>query len=357
LFTGPSILPTVAGLTPIEGSGTRMMWFPNKAAIRAGNINGTQWNEANLGQYSTAFGRNSTASGQYATSLGVGNTVTGNLGATALGSNNLVSGSNATGIGFVLTAQSYGSLVVGRYNTVSGNPTTWVATDPLFVIGNGTSSAPNDALVIKKNGDAIFDANTYVDGNATINNNTVINGTTNLNSDANISGTTSLLGPANVYNTLTIKNNNELIAEKSSGITPSINLVPLGVVKFSATFDRSDLDHCNSSFVNLAGNFISASSGGCSDNTGFTSKMGINLFFDSLQVSPYHEVIAVPSIFFNGDGGATTTWNSQLTATGSEVEKNNMSKPYRFNAYMHSSDWGTFGTYTVKGTVMFYGIR
>ena len=352
LFSGPSPLPAVAGSTPTTGAGTRMLWFAAKAAIRAGGVSGIEWNETNIGQYSTAFGRNTIASGQYSTSLGVGSTVTGNGGATALGSNNVVSGTVSTGIGFAVTAQSYGSLVIGRYNTIAGNGTTWIATDPLFVIGNGTQAAPNNALIIKKNGDAYFDANTTTNGNA------IINGTTNMNGDANMVGTTALFGPSNVYNTVTIKNNKEIIAEKSAGAAPLINLVPLGIVKFSATFDRSTLDDCYSSYTNLAGNFVTSSSGGCSDLTGLNSKMGISLFFDPVQAALYTEVIALPSIFFDADGGANTTWNSKLSATGSEVSKNGVTlKPYRFDAFMHSADWGTFGTYLVRGTVMFYGIR
>jgi hypothetical protein len=39
---------------PIEGAGTRFMWYASKAALRAGQINGTQWDDANIGLYSTA---------------------------------------------------------------------------------------------------------------------------------------------------------------------------------------------------------------------------------------------------------------------------------------------------------------
>lgn len=353
LFSAPFALPAVAGPTPITGAGTRLMWFSPKAAFRAGTVSGVEWNETNIGQYSTAFGRNTIASGQYSTSFGVGSTVSGNGGATALGSNNSVSGSIATGIGFAVNAQSYNSLVIGRYNAIAGNATSWVPGDPLFVVGNGASTAePNNAFIIRKNGNAYFDANTTTNGNA------IISGTTNMNGDANIVGTTSLFGPTNVYNTVTVKNNKEIIGEKSTGTAPLINLVPLGIVKFSAVFDRSTLDDCSSSFTNLSGNFIISSYGGCTDLTGLTSKMGITLIFDPAQAALYTEVIAAPSIFYNADGGSSTAWNSKLSATGTEVSNNDVTlKPYRFDAYMHSSDWGTFGTYRVRGTVIFYGIK
>ena len=352
LFSGPSPLPAVAGSTPTTGAGTRMLWFAAKAAIRAGGVSGIEWNETNIGQYSTAFGRNTIASGQYSTSLGVGSTVTGNGGATALGSNNVVSGTVSTGIGFAVTAQSYGSLVIGRYNTIAGNGTTWIATDPLFVIGNGTQAAPNNALIIKKNGDAYFDANTTTNGNA------IINGTTNMNGDANMVGTTALFGPSNVYNTVTIKNNKEIIAEKSAGTSPLINLVPLGIVRIKVVFDRRTFDNCYATFTNIAGNFITGKTSECDDPTGSVSYVEGNFKFDSAQVAPYKDIIVVPDIIYNAQGGSSTAYTSQLSMTGTEVNYNLVSdKPESLYITMKSNDWGTFGVYIISGKVMFYGIR
>jgi hypothetical protein len=54
-------------------------------------------------------------------------------------------------MGYNTVAVSY-STAIGRYNVGGGDPTTWVATDPLFEIGNGTFSAKNNALTILKNG-------------------------------------------------------------------------------------------------------------------------------------------------------------------------------------------------------------
>lgn len=53
-------------------------------------------------------------------------------------------------------------MVLGRYNTVLGNPDSWVGTDPILVIGNGTSTVMrNDALVIYKNGSMKVDGSLY----------------------------------------------------------------------------------------------------------------------------------------------------------------------------------------------------
>ena len=44
------------GTTPVSGQGSRMMWVPTKSAFRAGYVDGTQWDDASIGYYSTAFG-------------------------------------------------------------------------------------------------------------------------------------------------------------------------------------------------------------------------------------------------------------------------------------------------------------
>ena len=45
-----------SGLIPKEGAGTRMMWYPKKAAFRAGKVDATQWSDANIGNDSVAMG-------------------------------------------------------------------------------------------------------------------------------------------------------------------------------------------------------------------------------------------------------------------------------------------------------------
>ena len=57
----------------IAGTGTRFMWYPKKAAIRAGQVSGIGsdfWNDADIGDSSVAFGLNSLASGMYTTVSG-----------------------------------------------------------------------------------------------------------------------------------------------------------------------------------------------------------------------------------------------------------------------------------------------
>src|SRR5688500_5203591 len=53
------------GIIPKEGEGYRMMWHPYRASFRAGGVSGDQWNDANIGFFSVAFGQNVQAEGNW----------------------------------------------------------------------------------------------------------------------------------------------------------------------------------------------------------------------------------------------------------------------------------------------------
>ncbi|MBE0640381.1 MAG: hypothetical protein IH598_17855, partial [Bacteroidales bacterium] len=154
LFTG-QYKTTLPGQVPASGSGTRMFWHPDKAVFRAGRVNGTQWNNENVGPYSTAFGFNSIASNTYAMAWG-DNTTAAGVSSTAFGWNTNSSGFYSTAFGSGTIAPSTHETVIGRNNseyTPVGGTNTWNSADRLFVIGNGASiSDRNDALVLLKNG-------------------------------------------------------------------------------------------------------------------------------------------------------------------------------------------------------------
>jgi hypothetical protein len=84
---------------PAEGSGTRFMWYAAKAALRAGQINGTQWDDANIGLYSTAFGENVRALGDNSIVVGK-NSVAANTGTVALGEGHTATGANSVALGY-----------------------------------------------------------------------------------------------------------------------------------------------------------------------------------------------------------------------------------------------------------------
>ena len=54
----------------VTGEGSRLFWYPKKAAFRAGKIISDQWNNTNIGSNSVAFGQNTKASGFASSALG-----------------------------------------------------------------------------------------------------------------------------------------------------------------------------------------------------------------------------------------------------------------------------------------------
>jgi hypothetical protein len=201
--------PFNGGPLPATGAGIRLMWWPGGAAFRAGRVSGAHWDAANIGDYSTATGTNTVASGEASAAMGLGTTASGDysvatgysttasgyistamggwtnassdystalgehttasadfstaigsgttasgLRATAMGASTTASGHEATAMGRGTTAQAYASLALGQYNVVEGSQTSWVVTDPLLVVGNGTDEADrSNALTLRKNGD------------------------------------------------------------------------------------------------------------------------------------------------------------------------------------------------------------
>lgn len=79
-FSDGGLLATGAfgtGAIPASGTGARMMWYPAKAAFRAGWVNTNAWDDANVGTYSVAIGENTQASGSRAVAMGGGATASG----------------------------------------------------------------------------------------------------------------------------------------------------------------------------------------------------------------------------------------------------------------------------------------
>jgi len=103
-------------------------------------------------QESLAMGYYATASGANATAAGIGTTASGDQ-STAMGYYTTATGTGATALGYKTTAQSYMSTVVGSFNSISGTTNSWVSTDPIFVVGNGSLAAsPSNAMTVLKNG-------------------------------------------------------------------------------------------------------------------------------------------------------------------------------------------------------------
>jgi hypothetical protein len=107
------------GSIPLEGAGVRLMWYPGKAAFRAGQTMGTQWNDASIGQASVALGSQATASGSSSTALGASTNASG-VASTAMGFATNAGGQFSTAMGsFASTQGAIGAFVYGDNSTAN----------------------------------------------------------------------------------------------------------------------------------------------------------------------------------------------------------------------------------------------
>ncbi len=187
-----------SGTAAVLGAGTRMHWYPKKAAFRAGYVSGTQWDDANIGIYSFSVGNSNNASGAYATSSGQLSSATGansvamgygcigsNVSAIAIGSacnatgvysvalgrGIIASDSAAIGIGYHSNATGKFSLAFGAYTTASGNYSTtmgWYANSNgkkgSFVYADNsstvaTNSTADNQFVVRASGGVMLFSN------------------------------------------------------------------------------------------------------------------------------------------------------------------------------------------------------
>ncbi len=105
------------------------------------------------GMISTAMGHKTTASGGSSTAMG-GKTTASGSSSTAMGYETTASGIYSTAMGQYTIARPYNSFIIGRFNdTTASSLTNWTATDPLFVIGNGSAdNSRSNAVTVLKNG-------------------------------------------------------------------------------------------------------------------------------------------------------------------------------------------------------------
>jgi hypothetical protein len=111
-----------------------MIWYAPKASFRAGGITGTQWDKSSIGNYSTAFGYNCTASGSYsfaggnsavasnnsAISLGYATDASGQY-SFAAGYSSIANGNYSAALNTGCTASGTASTAIGYQNIASGS--------------------------------------------------------------------------------------------------------------------------------------------------------------------------------------------------------------------------------------------
>jgi hypothetical protein len=140
LFTASLPLPTIANNPPASGNGNRMMWYADKAAFRAGGVDGNEWDKSNVGKFSFATGVSTTASG---------------LASTAIGTYNFSTGDFSSTMGINAFAKAKNGVAIGGYNDISDNPnpTVEATSDRIFQLGMGTTGITRaNALTVLRNG-------------------------------------------------------------------------------------------------------------------------------------------------------------------------------------------------------------
>ncbi|MGX5858530.1 tail fiber domain-containing protein [Dyadobacter jiangsuensis] len=141
-------------LLPVIGDGNRLIWYPLKAAFRAGESLNGKWEGSEIGNKSAAFGGNNKAKGDFSLAVGLETAATG-LASAAIGQNAEATGSNSVAIGINVIASGpsstalglgtlsrfRGELAAGMFNATPdvADPLNLKPTDVLFQIGNGTS--------------------------------------------------------------------------------------------------------------------------------------------------------------------------------------------------------------------------
>jgi hypothetical protein len=121
-------------LTADQGAGTRMLWFPSLVSFRVGSVDGTEWDQSNIGFGSIAMGVNTTASGYYTVSLGRGTAAWAND-STAIGFDSHSIATWSTALGGYVTTYGFGSTAMGFETVASGGGST--------AMGIGSSSNGN----------------------------------------------------------------------------------------------------------------------------------------------------------------------------------------------------------------------
>ncbi len=135
LFTGATALPINPGNPPASGGGIRMMWYPDKAAFRAGLVVGANWDKDSIGEYSFASGYNAKAKGESSFAVGAGSAAT-HYGAFAIGDGARATNSNAIAIGTDAAASSGNDIAIGNLAKASGGAS-------ISLGYNTTASGPN----------------------------------------------------------------------------------------------------------------------------------------------------------------------------------------------------------------------
>ena len=128
-----------SGTIPATGEGARMMWYPRKAAFRAGWAWDTGWDDASVGPYSVALGLAPIASG---------------FAATAVGNAVIARGANSVALGYFSTASGERSFALGSNASTNGHRGAFVYGDSSG--STVSASVPNEFVARAAGGVRFF---------------------------------------------------------------------------------------------------------------------------------------------------------------------------------------------------------
>jgi hypothetical protein len=100
-----------------------MIWYPDKAAFRAGYVDGPNWDTDSIGLWSLAMGFDTKASGYSSTAIGE-NTIASGSKSTAMGGYTTATGSTSTAMGYSTIASGEGSTAMGWLTRATGEKST-----------------------------------------------------------------------------------------------------------------------------------------------------------------------------------------------------------------------------------------
>ena len=139
-----------------SGDGSRLIWYPRRAALAAGYSAGGLWNDTNMGEYSIAFGNQSRAKGTASIAMGWQSQADGTY-SLAMGEKAMAVGDGSIALGLGAISKAAGSVSLGAFNDAQDAPAPHGAgasvTDRIFQIGNGSSPQDvSNAFTVLRNG-------------------------------------------------------------------------------------------------------------------------------------------------------------------------------------------------------------
>jgi hypothetical protein len=123
---------------PVSGAGSRMMWYPQKAAFRVGGVDGNQWDKDSIGLFSFATGFNTKTLGFASTSMGEQTSAIG-INSTSMGFSTNANGYASTSMGYFTNANGFASNSMGYFTNAIGINSTSMGEQTSAIGFNSTS--------------------------------------------------------------------------------------------------------------------------------------------------------------------------------------------------------------------------